>query len=145
MTSKSLPTCNLDRAGVWDVLTASWLNPLLSLGWKRPLDTAALEQWGLPAAEEAASLNKQFSGAWTTYPATYGKGPWYRLRTLRSLFAVIRRRLFIGTVLPLCDFCTIFFCGPITLIAFFLVDFSQISKQEGFAQSFFVAQFYRLR
>eukprot|EP00842_Homolaphlyctis_polyrhiza_P006958 jgi/Hompol1/851/HPOL_001405-RA len=117
----SADECPEQTASLLSKLTFSWMNPVLWLGWKRPLEASDI--WKLPSRLQAEPLISELQQAWDeellTHPEPLPEGKSLR-RVIWKLFAGTGFQLtFIQIV---CNTCTVMTPFVIKLIIGFVVD-----------------------
>ncbi|KAI8918715.1 P-loop containing nucleoside triphosphate hydrolase protein [Entophlyctis helioformis] len=70
----SADECPEETANIFSQLTWSWVNPIISTGWKRPLQ--ATDLWKLPARYRTEVLSNRIEAAWATEFAKHPEAHW---------------------------------------------------------------------
>eukprot|EP01116_Phalansterium_solitarium_P010898 TRINITY_DN263_c0_g2_i2.p1 TRINITY_DN263_c0_g2~~TRINITY_DN263_c0_g2_i2.p1 ORF type:complete len:1470 (+),score=645.31 TRINITY_DN263_c0_g2_i2:96-4505(+) len=122
------------NAGFYSKLVFSWLNPLLALGFKRPLETSDL--WELPADLTAKNTGDRFMQAWEQERLLHGEQA-SLVRTLRVSFGKL---FLLAGVLKLAHDC-LMFVQPVLLRAIisFVREPSGINVGLSYALGMFLA------
>eukprot|EP00041_Stephanoeca_diplocostata_P034518 m.1181405 g.1181405 ORF g.1181405 m.1181405 type:complete len:419 (-) comp24534_c0_seq7:4496-5752(-) len=58
-----LQECPEARAGLWSTITFSWMTPMISLGYKRPLENS--DVWKLSSGDHAQQIRARFQKQWS--------------------------------------------------------------------------------